>query len=666
MTRKDKKRTSRAKSAPSTVPDMDQLAKLAVDMAGVGYWRYADDRFDWSEQAYRIYGLDPSTPPPTMQTLSDFCYPDDRQKVADHNKTYTGVDAPPLEFRLQRPDGEIRHVITRSIVQQDEDGRFIGRFGTIVDVTDIKLAEAAARENEQRYQFIADNAAEMIARTAINGEMRYVSPSSIRVFGYTPEEHMRMTPQDMTHPDDIQRIGIAIMAMVMNRKTHLDEPLRYRAKHKSGEWIWIESNPTLILDAHGAPIETIDVIRDVTQAMLNRTELEEAKERAETAAAAKSAFLANMSHELRTPLTSIVGFSRLLSSRTDLPQEASHYAQRISDASDALLTIINDVLDFSKLDAGQVVMEALPLSLPRLLEETTGFIAMQAADKGVDVRVKIAPATPEMIVGDVARLRQVLVNLLSNAVKFTDHGSITVQTAYRKTKAGGRLKVSVADTGAGVAPESLPRLFGRFSQADVSINRTHGGTGLGLAISKGIIEAMGGKIGVRTKAGEGSTFWFVIPAEAAAAQPEHATPSQVEECPPLRLLVVDDTPVNRELVRLILTPLGLEVQEAAGGAEGVSAALAKPFDVILMDVRMPGIDGLEATRMIRATSPFNRATPILALTADVEPQNARACLEAGMNDVLAKPIVPQMLLSKILEWAQAGQDAEDAPTRASA
>ena len=666
MTQKDKKRASRARPAASAPPDMDQLAKLAVDMAGIGYWRYTDGRFEWSSQMYRIYGLDPSTPPPTMSDLGDFCLPDDRAKVAAHNETYAGKEAPPLEFRLQRPDGEIRHIITHSTVLRDEAGEYLGRFGTLVDVTDTKRAEAEARENEQRYRFIADNAAEMIARIAINGEVKYVSPGAMRVFGYTPEEHMRQTPQDMTHPDDIARVAGAIMGMVQSRTTHLDEPLRYRAKHKSGEWIWIESNPTLILDSHGEPIETIDVIRDVTQAMLSKTELEEAKRRAETAATAKSAFLANMSHELRTPLTSIVGFSRLLGAREDLPQEAMHYAKRISDASEALLTIINDVLDFSKLEAGQVSLEALPLSLPRLLEETTGFIAIQAAAKGVDVRVKIAPATPEMIVGDVARLRQVLVNLLSNAVKFTDHGSITVQTAYRRTKAGGRLKVSVTDTGAGVAPENLPRLFGRFSQADVSINRTHGGTGLGLAISKGIVETMGGKIGVRSHPGEGSTFWFVIPAEAAGAEPEHAAPTQTEDCPPLRLLVVDDTPVNRELVRLILTPLGLEVQEASGGAEGVSAALAKPFDVIIMDVRMPGIDGLEATRMIRATSPFNRATPILALTADVEPQNARACLEAGMNDVLAKPIVPKVLLSKILEWAQTGAEGEEAPTRANA
>jgi len=664
MTQKDKRRTSRARPAPAALPDMHQLASLAVDMAGIGYWRFMNGRFDWSDQMYRIYGLDPSTPPPTMEALGDFCIPEDRPRLAAHNETYALRDAPPFEFRLRRPDGEIRHIITHSAVQRDEAGAYLGRFGTLVDVTDTKRAEAEARENEQRYRFIADNAAEMIARVAIDGEVRYVSPGSMRVFGYTPEEHMRQTPQDMTHPDDIQRVGAAIMDMVMNRKTHLDEPLRYRAKHKNGEWIWIESNPTLILDAHGVPIETIDVIRDVTQAMLSKTELEDAKQRAETAATAKSAFLANMSHELRTPLTSIVGFSRLLGERQDLPQDALHYAKRISDASEALLTIINDVLDFSKLEAGQVSLEALPLSLPRLLEETTGFIAMQAAAKGVEVRVRIAPATPNMIVGDVARLRQVLVNLLSNAVKFTDHGAITVQTAYRRTKAGGRLKISVTDTGSGVASENLPRLFGRFSQADVSINRTHGGTGLGLAISKGIVETMGGKIGVDTKPGEGSTFWFVIPAEAAAARPEHAAPSQIEECPPLRLLIVDDTPVNRELVRLILSPLGMEVQEASGGAEGVSAALAKPFDVILMDVRMPGIDGLEATRMIRATSPFNRATPILALTADVEPDNARACLEAGMNDVLAKPIVPQVLLSKILEWAQAGSDAEQTRARA--
>jgi CheY-like chemotaxis protein len=363
-----------------------------------------------------------------------------------------------------------------------------------------------------------------------------------------------------------------------------------------------------------------------------------------------------MSHELRTPLTSIIGFSRLLGERDELGQESRRYARRILDASGALLAIINDVLDFSKLEAGQAELEVQPLSVQHLVDETIGLVAIHAAAKGVELKAELDPKTPALIGGDVARLRQVLLNFLSNAVKFTERGSITVRTQWRGRKRSGRLKVAVVDTGAGIAPESVGRLFERFSQAEVSINRTHGGTGLGLAICKRMVELMGGEVGVDTVLGEGSTFWFEIPTAAAQAQSTDAPDAEAGEIPSLRILMVDDTAVNRELVKLMLEPLGLQVEEAAGGADGVQAAMTRSYDLILMDVRMPGVDGLEATRLIRAVSALNRRTPILALTADVQPENAAACRSAGMDDVVAKPISPQELMTKIAYWSAAAAD----------
>jgi len=244
-------------------------------------------------------------------------------------------------------------------------------------------------------------------------------------------------------------------------------------------------------------------------------------------------------------------------------------------------------------------------------------------------------------------------------VKFTQQGSVVVKTSWRKLKSGSRLKIQVIDTGAGIAPDTIGKLFERFSQAEVSINRTHGGTGLGLSIAKAIVDLMGGTIGVDSRPGEGSTFWFEIPAEAAEGQTPADVVGAEMEWPGLNILMVDDTSVNRELVRLMLEPLGLHIEEAAGGADGVQAAMTKPFDLILMDVRMPGVDGLEATRVIRAASAFNRRTPILALTADVQPENAAACRDAGMDDVLAKPISPQELLSKIALWGSAAGETRE-------
>jgi len=644
--------------------EADRQAKLAEGLAGIGYWHARTDTgtFSWSDQMYRIYGLDPDVGPPTIDSINAHCHPDDRARL-EANRTATGDQPSEIDVRIVRADGEIRHVVSRSIVERNAHGEVIGRFGTLSDVTDMKHAQAAAIENEQRYKFIADYAPAMIARNSFYGEVMYVSPGSKLVFGYEPEEMIAMSAVEMTHPDDIDRVVATIGDMLDHGKDRPDEPIYFRARHKNGDWVWIESNPTLIHDPiTGKPIEFIDVLRDVTHTKTLEAEREEALNRAEAAAAAKGAFLANMSHELRTPLTSIIGFSRLMGERDDLPDETKHYSRRMLEASEALLSIINDVLDFSKIEVGQVSLERRSLSVRELIDGAVGLVALQAGAKGLTIRTRVDPKAPDHVLGDVARLRQVLLNFLSNAVKFTDEGSVTVSAIHRRTKAGPRLRVRVTDTGRGVEPEDIDRLFQRFSQADASINRTHGGTGLGLAISKGIVELMGGKIGVRSRPGAGSTFWFDIPAEPAGdvlvADVKSEAPATSLD---LRILVVDDTAVNRELVRLMLTPLGLTVDEAPGGEEGVQAAMARPFDLILMDVRMPRVDGLEAARRIRAGGGPNVSTPILALTADVQPENFEACRMAGMDDLIAKPIAPEELLSKIARWSEAADAANDGP-----
>ena len=640
--------------------EINRLDRMAERLAGIGHWRVelGGGHFTWSDQMYRIYGLDPAEGPPSVDAALERVHPEDREEVQRRQRDYVGQEAPDLEVRIIRPDGEVRHVLVRSMMERAIDGGQVARFGTLTDVTELRQAAAAALASEQRYRFLADNAPDMIVRTSLSGGMVYVSPSSSRVFGYSPEEMMLLNAQDMVHPEDAEMVMGQIHSLIAQRQRRLPEALQYRAKHKSGDWIWIEANPTLIYDQRGEPLEFIDIVRNITQAKLFEAELDEARRRAEAAAAAKSAFLANMSHELRTPLTSIIGFSRLMSDQAELPAQARHYTGRIRDASEALLSIINDVLDFSKLEDGQVELERQPLAVRRLFDEASGLLAIQAEAKGLSLSTKVERAVPDLVEGDVARLRQVLLNFLSNAVKFTDKGGVEARASY----AGGRLRVEIADTGAGIAEENLDRLFERFSQAEVSINRTHGGTGLGLAICKGIIELMGGTIGVETAPGLGSTFWFEIP--AAPAAPVAATPVEHADVPtgrPLKLLVVDDTDVNRELVKLMLEPLGFVVREAGGGSDGIQAAMTEAFDVILMDVRMPGIDGLDATKVIRASSPFNARTPVLALTADVQPENAASCRAAGMNDVLAKPIVPAQLISKIVEWGDPeASDADEA------
>ncbi|MGZ6039852.1 MAG: ATP-binding protein, partial [Phenylobacterium sp.] len=340
-----------------------------------------------------------------------------------------------------------------------------------------------------------------------------------------------------------------------------------------------------------------------------------------------------------------LGFADVLRQSKSLGKRDARHARLIHEASQTLLGVVGDVLDFSKLEAGQVELEPCPFSIAQLVEEVRGLLSLQASAKGVSLEIDMDGGLPPFVSGDLPRLRQVLVNLTANAVKFTAQGQVLLRPRY--DAAHQTLSVAIVDTGPGISPEALPRLFERFSQANVSINRTHGGTGLGLAICKAIVDVMGGEISAESELGRGSTFRFDVPAPLASAPPK-ARPAPVDvDCPPLTVLLVDDTAMNRELVRLMLGPLDLHLTEASSGVEAIQLAEARPFDLILMDIRMPGIDGLEAARRIRSGQGANRATRIVALTADVEPENLEACVVAGIDGVLPKPISPAQLLAEV-------------------
>jgi PAS domain S-box-containing protein len=512
-------------------------------------------------------------------------------------------------------------------------------------------ALAQLSKSEARYRVLAERSPDVIIRYDLDGAVEYVSPAAAH-YGYQPEKLIGRNVADLIDPSEAARNTEFLADLAAGRPLPQGADNVWRATAANGEVRAFEGATSVLSDEDGRVVGAMSVLRDVTARVALEDELRTRRAEAEAANEAKSQFLANMSHEVRTPLTGVVGFARLLAAIDGLPEEARAHVQRISTSAEALLAVVNDVLDFSKLEARQVELDAQAFDATSFLADVVDLVRPQAEAKGLSLELDVAAGLPARLVADSARVRQVLLNLLTNAVKFTAQGRIEVAARW----ASDMLTLEVADTGPGLAPEDARRLFQRFSQVDGSNARQHGGTGLGLAISKGLAEMMGGQIGLKTALGRGSVFWFTVRAPQAlagtdmAAEPGAPAAPIVADGSPLRVLVVDDVAVNRELVSAILSPFDVAISTAASGAEAVEAACAFRFDIILMDLQMPGMDGMAAARAIRTNAELNRATPIVALSANVLPTHVRVCLAAGMNDHVAKPIDPADLIGKIARW----------------
>jgi signal transduction histidine kinase/CheY-like chemotaxis protein len=384
--------------------------------------------------------------------------------------------------------------------------------------------------------------------------------------------------------------------------------------------------------------------------LLRREQLTRAaRARALAATEAKTEFLATMSHEIRTPLNSVLGFAQLLAARDDLPPDARRQVNLIDSAGAALLTVVNDILDFSRVEAGQIELLPQPTSAATLLRDTVAIMVPEARAKGLSMDVQIVDPVDVLHDLDADRLRQVLINLLNNAVKFTDEGRIDARLVVEPGDIEDRLRFEVLDTGVGIELDKQALLFQRFSQADSSMSRLHGGAGLGLAICRALVEVMGGKIGVDSVPGRGSCFWIELSAPVVDAIP---LPERPKPAAPgaARVLIVDDHPINLEIGAALLTLVGCEVDLAENGKEAVDKAASADYDIILMDIHMPHMDGLEATRAIKALRGSAGKVPIIAMSADALPRQVERCYAAGMVDHIAKPIQREVLYAKIERW----------------
>ncbi len=494
-----------------------------------------------------------------------------------------------------------------------------------------RFSDAQGRiiDSEARYRVLADNVTDIIALTRLDGKRLYMSPSIEQALGYTAEEMMVASDFQHVHPDDRQEMLTRIGAMADRGGR---ETMEYRVLHRDGTAIWVETSFAMAdVGDSGAGPSFVSVSRQIDARKIMELDLFDARERAEAAAAAKSDFLANMSHELRTPLNAIIGFSGLLKDSPALGTGEARHAQLIHDASATLLEIVNSVLDFSKLEAGAVALDAQPFDPIDQCRAVAALVQDQAEAKGLEIKIT-AEGEAGAVIGDAPRLRQVLLNLLANAVKFTAKGLVEVRLIQSPPVDNRqRVRFEVRDSGIGVAEDQVAVIFERFTQGDVSVSRRFGGTGLGLSICKHIVALMGGGIGAASALGEGSTFWFEIELPRAQSARDGGVVAPIEPAAldrSMRLLLAEDVAVNRELIVALLAPFDVKIDTAENGVRAVEAVVKSDYDVVLMDVQMPVMDGLAAARKIRALRRAGaRATPIIAMTANVLPEQINRCLE---------------------------------------
>ncbi len=588
-----------------------------------------------------------------------FVHPDDRDVVALSFQNTAQSPGPqvPLRFRVLRRDGSTRVVEAVATNLLDDPG-VRGIVGNLRDLTDVEAVAVALELSEQRFRRMLENISDTVTLIGADAHVQSTTGNVKEILGYPVDFWSLRNAFDLCHPEDADRARAALERLLSMPGGEMTDEFRVRAA--DGRWAHVEvSGANLLEDPDVAAI--VLTTRNITQRKEAERALARARDDALRALEQRMEFVATVSHELRTPIHGILGLAELLAS-SDLDEDGRNMARSILRATDTLRMVLDDILDFAKIEAGRLELSPGPFPVAELVTDLRTLYAPQAELKGVAFDVVVDPEHPAWVEGDALRVRQVLANLVSNAVKFTSVGRVRLEF---ERAAGGITRMIVEDTGLGIPPEVSDSLFVPFSQANRDTAREFGGTGLGLTIARRLVELMGGVLGFDSTPGVGSRFWVTLPLPAVVA-PAHATLSEtigVVRPAPLspRVLVVEDNAVNQLLVRRQLDRLGYASVVVDSGFAALELLATERFAVVLMDWQLPGIDGLETTRRLRLEEQDRgrEPVPVVALTASALPGDRERCLDAGMDDVVTKPVNLATLGRVLDRWTA----AVPAPTR---
>jgi len=646
---RDKVSTAGDNCDQQTDPEIDKdFAHQVMATVGQGIVVSSEGwRFEYVNPAFaRMVGRMPKEL--IGRSMDELIHPHDRPILIQARSRRQAGETSSYEARLIRSDGCVFPVQVTGTPRW-QDGKFFGSIVAVTDLTERKRFEDELKKSEAENRLLLDSIPDSIFLLDKEGNfLDYRTPNSSIL--YAPAELFMGKNIHSIMPQDL--VELTMNNLGLARQSGKMQVFEYQLP-TNGEIKHFEARINL---CEGG--DFLALVRDVTERKRSDEMLWKAKEEAEAAAKAKSEFLANMSHEIRTPLNAVIGLTGLLLD-TDLTHEQRNYLEIVRNSGDSLLSVINNILDFSKIDGGMMELEHSPFDLRRCIESTMDLMVTRAAEKGLVLKVVLDDQLPTMLVGDASRLRQVLANLLSNAVKFTDKGFVEVSVRGNAIPEGFELRFDVLDTGIGMPQDKLDRLFMPFSQIDSSITRRYGGTGLGLAISKRLVGMMGGRIWAKSNPGVGSTFTFTIKVKLPCMQPvQHEVKDlkpdikppiegHFQQALPLSILLAEDNAVNQMVLLQMLRKIGYQADLASNGFDVLAALDRQAYDVVLMDIQMPDMDGFEATRRILARFPKMKRPRIIALTAHALNGDRERCLEAGMDGYLSKPVKIEDLQSAL-------------------